>query len=438
MKRFKPVLWAVCVLLAGVFRMACWAVAAEPPLKPDAQPAVTDPRLHACQAVLTEFFARHESPGAAVAITNHGRLAYAAGFGFADQQRQDRVTPTSLFRIASVSKPITAVAILQLAERGRLSLDEPVFDRLKVEPHLSGGATFDARQRQITIRQLLQHRGGWDRDQSFDPMFQSVPFAELLQVPPPAQPDHIIRIMLGRKLDFDPGERYAYSNFGYCLLGRVIEAVTGIGYERYVQDQVLAPLGIRTMRLGKTRLGKTRLDERCRPDEVQYHDPGQRPSVFARDLGQSVPDPYGAFYLEAMDAHGGWLASAVDLARFAAAFDDPDRCPILSRASIEQMYARPSASPGGDGDSDPVYYSLGWQNRVLDDGDRINHWHNGSLPGTLSILIRRHDGRNLVALLNTRFSPHTKELALELDRVLHRAANAVEQWPEVDLFSITP
>jgi N-acyl-D-amino-acid deacylase len=292
---------------------------------------------------------------------------------------------------------------------------------------------FDERQRRITIRQLLQHRGGWDRDQSLDPMFQSVQFAGLLQVPPPAEPEHIIRVMLGRKLDFDPGKRYAYSNFGYCLLGRVIEAVTGISYEQYVRDQVLAPLGIRSMQLGKTRL-----EDRSRPDEVQYYDPGQGPSVFAGDLGQSVSLPYGAFYLEAMDAHGGWLASAVDLARFAAAFDDLDRCPILSRASIEQMHARPLDSPGGDGDSEPVYYSLGWQNRVLNGGNRINHWHNGSLPGTLAILIRRNDGRNLVALLNTRFSPRTQDLMLELDRVLHQAANAIEQWPEIDRFPATP
>jgi N-acyl-D-amino-acid deacylase len=433
MRRFS--IFGVLRLLFFTAGFAFVTAQADEPFKGGGAAEVTDPRLGGCHKVLAEFFARHEIPGAAVAITNHGRLAYAAGFGFADPQRQDRVTPTSLFRIASVSKPITAVAILQLAERGQLALDDRVFDRLKVEPYLTDGATFDERQRRITIRHVLQHRGGWDRDQSLDPMFQSVRFAELLQVPPPAEPEHIIRVMLGRKLDFDPGERYAYSNFGYCLLGRVIEAVTCISYEQYVRDQVLAPLGIRSMRLGKTRP-----EDRGSPNEVQYHDPGQGPSVFARDLGQSLPRPYGAFYLEAMDAHGGWLASAVDLARFAAAFDDPDRCPILSRASIEQMYARPRASPGaeGDGDSKAVYYSLGWQNRVLDRGNRINHWHNGSLPGTLAILIRRHDGRNLVALLNTRFSPRTKDLMLELDRVLHQAANAVEQWPEIDLFPAHP
>ena len=396
---------------------------------------VCDPRLAGCHRVLADFVARHQIPAAAMAITNQGRLAYAAGFGNATGQRQERVTPTSLFRIASVSKPITAVAILQLVEQGRLTLDEPIFGRLQAEPYLTDGVEFDERHRRITIRQVLQHRGGWDRDQSLDPMFQSVRFAELLNVPPPAGPEHIIRVMLGRRLDFDPGERYAYSNFGYCVLGRVIEAVTGSSYERYVQEHVLAPVGIRSMRVGKTRL-----EDRVVPGEVEYHDPQRGRSVFAGDLGRRVPLPYGAFYLEAMDAHGGWLASAVDLARFAVAFDDPDRCPILSRASIEQMQARPTAGAEGDrqGDSDPVYYSLGWQNRVLDGGPRINRWHNGSLPGTLAILIRRHDGRNLVGLLNTRSSSQTDDLMLALDRVLHQAANAVEHWPEGDLFAADP
>ncbi len=387
--------------------------------------------LAACHEVLSEFFRRHDVPGAAVAITQRGRLVYAQGFGWADGEQRRRVTPRSLFRIASLSKPITAVAVLQLAERGRLSLDDPVFEILKYEPFLADGATFDERQRQITIRHLLQHRGGWDRDQSPDPMFQSVRFAQLLQVPPPARPEHIIRVMLGRKLDFAPGERYAYSNYGYCLLGRVIEAVSGTGYEPYVREHVLAPLGIRSMRLGKTRL-----PDRCEPDEVRYCDPKQGSSVFAADLGQPVPWPYGAFCLEAMDAHGGWLASATDLARFAAAFDDPDRCAVLSRASIERMVARPPAPAGSDVGDKPesFYYSLGWMNRVLADGRRINRWHTGSLPGTAAILIRRHDGRNLVALLNTRFSPRTDDLKRDVDRVLHQAADKIAPCPEIDLF----
>jgi N-acyl-D-amino-acid deacylase len=205
----------------------------------------------------------------------------------------------------------------------------------------------------------------------------------------------------------------------------VIEQLSKQTYEDYVREQVLAPLGITSMRVGATRL------ESRAENEVRYYHPGPADSVFADDLGEKVPSPYGAWYLEAMDSHGGWIASAEDLAKFAAAFDDPDHCPILNRQSIEAMYRRPPGLAGHDeqGKEKPVYYSLGWNNRVLDNG-KINHWHTGSLPGTATILIRRHDGKNFVALLNTRVSPTTNHLGREIDQLLHQMADAVTDWPE--------
>src|SRR5262249_38619256 len=149
-----------------------------------------------------------------------------------------------LFRIASVSKPITAVAILQLAERGKLKLDDKVQGHLKYEPHFEDGGKFDERWRQVTIAHCLAHTGGWDRDKSYDPMFQANRMARSRKVELPILPEDIIRYQLGQPLDFDPGERYAYSNFGYSLLGRIIEKVTGQPYEEYVQDEVLKPLSI--------------------------------------------------------------------------------------------------------------------------------------------------------------------------------------------------
>ena len=276
-------------------------------------------------------------------------------------------------------------------------------------------------------RHLLEHRGGWDRDQSFDAMFQSVRFAELVGASAPADPSAVIRAMLRQPLDFDPGERYAYSNFGYCLLGRVIEQLTDQSYESYVQRQVLAPLGISSMQIGCSRL-----EGRCE-DEVRYYHPGSGRSVFENDLRQAVPWPYGGWYLEAMDAHGGWIASAPDLARFAAAFLEPDRCPILSAASIDLMHQRPPGSAGynEDGSERDVYYSLGWQNRILKRGGR-NAWHTGSLAGTATVMIRTHDGRALVGLLNSRVSPSSKRLSLELEKVLFRAAAMLDSPPTTD------
>jgi N-acyl-D-amino-acid deacylase len=319
-------------------------------------------------------------------------LVYARGYGCADIGSKSQVEPISLFRIASISKPITAVAILQLVEQGKLNFDDKVFEILKYEPHLEEGATFDGRHAAITIRHLLEHRGGWDRDISFDGMFRSAQFAAALNVAAPAGHEEIIRCMLGQKLDFDPGERFAYSNYGYCLLGRVVEVKTGMPYERYVQVNVLKPIGIRSMCIGKTRLaGRAE-------DEVHYYHLRRGLSVFAEDLGQRVPWPYGGWHHESMDSHGAWIGSAVDLARFAVAFDDPSKCKLLKPESLQEMHARPPGLAGFDKEGKPkdVFYSLGWSNRVIGD-DKTSHWHTGSLPGTAAILIRRHDGRNFIA-----------------------------------------
>lgn len=389
-----------------------------------------DERLASFDRMMTSVLARHRVPGAALAVTDQGRLVYARGYGYADLAAREPITPTSLFRIASISKPITAVAILKLVEEERLSLDDKVFDLLdEYLEERKEGETWDERQREITIRHLLQHRGGWDRDVSFDAMFRSVRFAKQFDAPPPAGPDIVIRAMLREKLDFDPGQRYAYSNYGYCLLGRVIEKVTGKPYEKYVQEAVLAPIGVNKMRIGRSRLAGRH------PGEVRYYDPGRGPSVFAEDLGEITPWHYGGWHLEAMDAHGGWIASAVDLARFACALDDPQKSKILLPASIETMHERPPGFAGHDESGSPkdTYYSLGWMNRVVS-GGKLSHWHTGSLDGTCSILIRRHDGRNLIVLFNARVSPYVAHLTRAIDGLLHQAADEVEQWPEEDLF----
>src|SRR5262249_47998282 len=155
-------------------------------------------------------------PGAALAVVRHGRLVYARGFGYADQEKHRPVQPQSLFRIASISKPFTATAIMQLIERGKLRLDDRVVDILHRDPryHIHDNRPF---WKKVTVRQLLQHTGGWDRQQSFDPQFRSVLIAKEEHVAPPAMPAQIIQYMLDRPLDFEPGTRSAYSNFGYCL-----------------------------------------------------------------------------------------------------------------------------------------------------------------------------------------------------------------------------
>ena len=376
----------------------------------------------AFDAEMAAFMGPRGVPGGALAVVKKGRLVYAKGYGMADRERKTPVTPESLFRIASISKPFTAVAVLQLIEAGRLRLDDRAFALLGFDPAQAA----DPRTAQITVGQLLHHTGGWDRDKSGDPMFRAREIARDLRTLTPAAPADIIRWMHGRRLDSDPGSAYAYSNFGYCVLGRIIEKTTGQNYARWVQEKVLAPAGIRGMRLGASRRAGQA------PGEVCYYETRE-------DLGRNVfdeppekvPFPYGGFHLEAMDAHGGWIASAVDLVRFAAALDEPAASPLLRRETFDLLYAPPAApvSRQADGALEPSYYAAGWSVRPVGQEGRANYWHNGSLPGTSTLLVRRSDGLSWAAVFNQRSEDKTLPDGA-IDAALHRAANRVGAWPE--------
>ena len=376
------------------------------------------------------FMKARKVPGGALAVVKDRRLVYARGYGWADREKRIPARPESLFRIASLSKPITAVAVLKLVEAGQLKLEDRAFDIVNLPAHVSAGKKPDPKLKQITIRQLLQHTGGWDRDKSGDPMFLCQEIAQALGVDSPPGPRQIIQYMLGQPLDFDPGTRYAYSNFGYCVLGRVIEKLAGLTYEKHVQQQVLEPAGIKRMRIGAS------LEHNRRPDEVRYYMRRNQltTSVFSGGFDE-LPWPYGGFFLEAMDAHGGWVASAIDLARFAAALDDTEHSPLLKPDTFRIMDAPPAApvSRGPDGSLEDYYYGCGWLIRPVGKEGKANYWHAGSLPGTYTLLVRRWDGLSWAVLFNQRTSD--KKLPdSAIDVALHRAADAVSEWPKEDLF----
>lgn len=382
--------------------------------------------------LMTSFITQNKVPGAALAVTHASKLVYARGFGYADVERSEPVQPAALFRIASVSKPITSVAVMQLVERRKLNLDDKVMDLLKLTRFLAPGAKPDARWTQITVRHCLQHTGGWDRGKSFDPIGRPWQIAEALGIRPPITPDHIVRYMMGRQLDFNPGERHAYSNLGYLVLGRLIETLTGEGYETCVKKEVLGPLGVTATRLGRA------LAENRAPSEVRYYDAKKRtgPALYPPRLGQQVPIQYGAENFEAFEAHGGWIASAVDLARFAAAFDDPPACRILGAKAIAEMWARPEGAAGREPDDKlkAAFYGCGWNVRPVGPAGKANTWHGGFIAGTESLLVRRWDGLNWAVLFNSHHNPDGKSLAGLIDSRLHRAADKVRAWPDQDQF----
>jgi len=348
--------------------------------------------------VIHKFMRERGVPGGALAVVKDRRLVHARGYGLADCDQQLPPAPDSLFRIASITKPLTAVALLHLVQRKKFDLDDRVFSLLKLGDQLPKNSSLDERWKKITLRHLLHHTGGWDRDKSGDPMFKPGSIARALDEPAPARPWTIIRHMLGKPLDFGPGSRYAYSNFGYCLLGRVIEKITGQPCEDFVRNEILAPIGITRMRLGAT-LEAARAD-----GEVRYYTARSTTtrSVFGEGKEQ-VPWPYGGFHLEAMDAHGGWIASAVDLVRFSAALDEAAPRPLLRADTLRVMRAPPAPPVSRDdrGRLADHWYGCGWLVRPVKK-DRFNLWHAGSLPGTFTFLASLAGGVTYAALFNQR------------------------------------
>jgi N-acyl-D-amino-acid deacylase len=163
--------------------------------------------------------------------------------------------------------------------------------------------------------------------------------------------------------------------------------------------------------------------------EVKYYPRGQQKVASVFGDARLVPPAYGGWCIESMDSHGGWLATAPELVRFASAFEDAANCPILKYQSIAEMFAR-SADTGynANGSPKPAYYACGWMVRPTRDG-KANTWHTGLLQGTATLLVHRHDNLTWAVLFNRDFDADRKYLADLIDPLLHRAADSITHWP---------
>lgn len=359
-------------------------------------------------------------PGVTVAVARHGRLIYNRSFGFADVDQQLPMQPDTQLRVASLSKPLTATAVLKLCFEDQLSLEQTLLPLLARHPQqfpITAATEADERWNQVTIRQLLQHTAGFDRDRSGDTMFAIERIRKTLNLQRHPEIADVIRFQLQQPLDFTPGTEFHYSNVGYSLLGRVIETVSGKSYSEFMQEQILDPVEMHNTRLGKTRFG-----DRGEREAVYVTQKRERkPLVF--DLGQIdregrttlVETPWGQWDLELMDAHGGWVSTAADLVRFASALDAAEE-PQNQRNSIVQRALRPELP---DSEAGPVWYGPGWSVRHVSDDRGFNFWHTGLLSGTSALLVRRWDGCCWAVLFNCDRSASGKTAATIVDGPMH-------------------
>jgi len=359
MPRLKPAL----AVLFFLFFLAATANLAQP--RPVTGPVA--PGDDSIDQAVQQFMDTVHAQSATAAVSRGGKLLFSRGYGWMDAAHRKPTRPDTLMRSASCSKSVTAAAIRTLIRGGKLTPDTKAFPLLALQSTTAKPG--DPRLNDITIEQLLAHKGGWDRDQSFDPMFKVRQVQQDLRLRTPACPADVVRWMLAKPLDFQPGERSAYSNFGYCVLGRVIEKVTDKPYIEAVRQLVLDPAEIKDITLGH--------------NSSKQRDP--------RESFYPVPDE--AFDLDVMDAHGGLIASA------------PALCQFLENYWISGQPRKPGA--------------------------RGQSWlFFGSLPGTTAMVQQLPNGTNVAVLLNNRrngFKDDNDTLKTSIDDAVAKFLSAQQQ-----------
>jgi uncharacterized protein (TIGR03437 family) len=376
--------------LALVLAAPAALFAQNPPETFDSCPAAAQDVLRAVRSEL-------DLTGIAFAMATSGNLNCAGAVGFADSTTGRAMLPTTMMRIGSISKPITAMAILKLMEADRLSLDDKIVDRLR--DLVPSGGVADPRWNNVTLRNLLQHSLGWARATGGEPMQNSRVISQALGIRGPATSADVTRWMFQQRLHFDPGTRYEYTGIAYSMLALVVERVSGMPYERYTRETLVEPLGIRT----SMRVGRTLAEGRSQPAtanrmEAAYFVPSSVAavrSVFPYVSGE-VPRPYGEWYQEGLEGSGGWVATAPALVRFIdAVFGRPGTPSIFRAETLAAIVALPSFLPAGSSN----YIGLGWQIVPVAAGNRIRF--AGGLRGTMSEVYYLPNGRSYAYITNS-------------------------------------
>ena len=341
------------------------------------------PELDGMDGRIERFMKLWEIKGASLAIMRNDSLVYAKGYGYADEEKGEKMTSGHILRMASVSKLITAAGIMVLQERGQLSLQDTVFGEHGIlNDFLFTAAIREKAKFGITVEQLLRHQGGFTNSRG-DPMFSTRDI--IRQFGLDGAPDHetLVRCVLSRPLGYKPGTWQKYSNFGYLLLSMIIEKTSGTDYETFIQENVLHPAGCYDMHLAGNYY-----EDRF-PNEVRYYmHAGSELCEEYNMSGRLVERCYGANDIHALSGAGAWCGSPAELGRFVASIDGRAEIPdILSAESIAAMTEY----------FDSETYSLGW-NDTKPDGE----WtRTGTLGGTSALVKYFPDGECWIMITNT-------------------------------------
>ncbi len=300
------------------------------------------------EAAITALMSSKHIPGLSIAIVNNNQLRWQSGYGIADLENSVPAKAVTVYRIASVAKPITAVAVMQLVESGKLDLDAPI---QKYVP------TFPAKPWPITTRQLLGHLSGIRnyKQNEFPNQADSTRFYNSLT--------EALSMFKDDPLDFEPGTKFSYTTYGYTLLGTVIEGASGMSYVDYMRENVFKP----------AKMIHTQADNVY--DIIPNRARGYHPKAYGKFDGnlRNADLADTSYKIPA----GGLVSTVEDLANFAIAVQNGV---LIKKETFEQMSA-----PQKTADGKATSYGLGWY--IDGVGDRKGLvWHGGVQSGVTSML----------------------------------------------------
>ncbi|MCC6536889.1 MAG: beta-lactamase family protein [Bryobacterales bacterium] len=329
-------------------------------------------RIQEIERLVATEIARQNIPGLSIAVAAGGELTWSAGYGFADLENFVPAKAATMFRLASISKPITAVAVLQLSEAGKLDLDQSI---RRYVP------SFPAKPWPITVRQLLGHLGGIRHYENADEINSTRHYGDVLSP---------LRIFQNDALVAEPGTRFHYTSYGYVLLGAAVEAAAGVRFVDYLRARIFVPAGMERLRQDHL---FTIIPNRARG--YMLNAAGQLQNCALADTSNKV-------------AGGGLLGNAEDLVRFALAVRAGR---LLRPASVEVMF-----TPQRLADGKMSLYGLGWNVTTLDQRRLVSH--TGGQQGVSTILAMLPREGAVVAIMTNLERAQLRELSTRVLRVV--------------------
>jgi CubicO group peptidase (beta-lactamase class C family) len=327
---------------------------------------------------LISSYAEYGKFNGSVLVADKGKVIYKKGFGLADMEWSIPNQPDTKHRLGSITKQFTAMLIIQLVEQGKLKLDVPISTYLPDYPKKNGDV--------ITIHHLLTHTSGIPNMTSF-PSFRDV-------MRNAYSPEQLVNMSADSVLEFRPGERFAYSNSGYLLLGYIIEKVTGKPYEQVLHENILAPVKMNNTGYDHNR---TMLKNRARGYEKNG-----RHYVNANFIDMSVPYAAGAMYSTVEDLYLWDQALYGNL--------------LLRKENMDLLFAK--HIPSG-----PNHYGYGWGVGSIPLGntqERIETvGHGGGINGFNTQITRIPSDRSFIVLLDNTGGAPLHEMTNAIAAVLY-------------------